>query len=88
MYYGLFILSFVIVFGAQLLVMGAYGKYKTVEAKKGLTGLEVARRILDINGLNEIYVVETKGKMSDHYDPKNKVVRLSPDVYHKKALLQ
>jgi len=86
MYYGLFILSFIIVFGAQMLVKGAYGKYKMVETKKGLTGLEVARKILDLNGLNELYVVETKGVMSDHYDSRNKVVRLSPDVYHKKSI--
>ncbi len=46
------------------------------------TGFEVARKILDANGLKDMYVVETKGTMTDHYDPSQKVIRLSSEVYH------
>ena len=53
-----------------------------IDNEKKLTGFDVARRILDENNLGEIYVVETKGTMSDHYDPRRKTVRLSTDVYH------
>ena len=62
-------------------VKSAFKKYSKVYVRSGLTGAEVARRILDKNGLNDIAVVETTGFLSDHYDPSKKVVRLSPDVY-------
>ena len=67
---------------AQMLVMSNYGTYRNIENKKGLSGFEVARKILDENGLSDIYIVETKGSLTDHYDPKRKVVRLSREVYH------
>jgi Zn-dependent membrane protease YugP len=79
---GLLLLSFLLVLGAQLLVSGTYSKYSTTENKKRLTGFDVAREILDRNGLKNITIVETKGKMTDHYDPRRKVVRLSSEVYH------
>ncbi len=47
-----------------------------------MTGAEVAREILKSNGLDNVYVVETKGYLTDHYDPKAKVVRLSTDIYN------
>ena len=79
---GLLLLSFLLVLGAQLLVSGTYSKYSTTENKKRLTGFDVAREILDRNGLKNITIVETKGKMTDHYDSRRKVVRLSSEVYH------
>lgn len=77
----LMILAIVITGLAQLMVSGAYKKYKRVTNKKGLTGREVAAEILKQNGMDDIYVVETKGYLSDHYDPRRKVVRLSSDIY-------
>lgn len=67
---------------AQILVTTSYGKYKSISNEKGLAGFEVARKILDDNGLKDIYVVETKGNLTDHYDPKRKVVRLSSEIYN------
>lgn len=67
---------------AQILVTTSYGKYKSISNVKGLAGFEVARKILDDNGLKDIYVVETKGNLTDHYDPKRKVVRLSTEIYN------
>lgn len=67
---------------AQMLVTSSYSTYRNIENKKGLSGFEVARKILDKNGLSEVYVVQTKGSLTDHYDPKRKVVRLSTEVYH------
>ena len=51
------------------------------ENSKGISGAEIARKILDKNGLSNIYVVATNGYLTDHYDPKRKVIRLSKDVY-------
>ncbi len=67
---------------AQLKVTSNYSRYLTIKQSSGLTGFEVARKILDNNGLNNIHIVETKGKLSDHYDPSRKVIRLSHDVFH------
>ncbi len=71
---------------AQVLVTSNYSKYKNIENEKNLSGFEVARKILDEKGLKEIYIVETKGNLTDHYDPKRKVVRLSNSVYHGKTI--
>ncbi|HHT38266.1 MAG TPA: zinc metallopeptidase [Mollicutes bacterium] len=79
---ALFFISFILVLGAQALVSGTYNKYKTILNTKKLTGFDVAREILNQNGLKEIMIVETKGKMTDHYDPRRKVIRLSSEVYH------
>lgn len=67
---------------AQAVVTSAYGKYKKILNNKDLTGFEVARTILDKNGLQDIMILETKGNLSDHYDPTRKVIKLSTDIYH------
>lgn len=67
---------------AQMKVKNAYRKYSQVRASSGMTGAEVARRILDDNGLYDVTVEETPGMLSDHYDPRSKTVRLSTDNYH------
>jgi len=82
MYYLLFIIGFVIVLAAQLNINSNYKKYKTVFLKQRISGQEVARRILDSNGLQNIYVVSTQGELSDHYDPSRKVVKLSQDIFN------
>lgn len=80
--YGLIIIAFLVTLIADIYLRTRYRKYKKVEVKSGKTGAEAAREILAKNGLDNIYVVETKGTLSDHYDPKQKVVRLSTDIYH------
>ncbi|MBD9114561.1 zinc metallopeptidase [bacterium] len=78
----IFLLMLIIPVYASIKVNLSYKKYLKIDNEKKLTGFDVARRILDENNLGEIYVVETKGTMSDHYDPGRKTVRLSTDVYH------
>ena len=80
--YVLVIIGFLITLMAQIFIKSSYGKYKKVNTKSGLDGYEVARRILNANGLNNVDIVETQGELTDHYDPQRKVVRLSTDVYH------
>ncbi len=78
----IFLLMLIIPVYASIKVNLSYKKYVKIDNEKKLTGFDVARRILDENNLGEIYVVETKGTMSDHYDLRRKTVRLSTDVYH------
>ncbi len=85
-YYGLTILAFIITVGAQIFINATYSRYKKEPNMKGKSGADVAREILDANGLSDIYVVETKGHLTDHYDPQRKVIRLSTDVYHKESI--
>lgn len=76
------VVAVIVVIWAQANINSTYSKYKKKNIIKGLSGQEVARKILDANGLNDIYVVEVKGDLSDHYDPSRKVVRLSKDIFH------
>ena len=84
--YILVLIGFGITLLAQIFVSSSYKKYKKIETKSGLQGFEVARRILDMNGLHNVDIVETQGELTDHYDPTRKVVRLSTDIYHGKSI--
>ena len=81
-YYGLFFLSIIITLAAQFYVNSTYNKFKKKKNNNGYTGFETARKILDNNGLKDIMILETNGNLSDHYDPKRKVIKLSKDIYH------
>ena len=76
------VIGFVIVLAAQSFISSSYNKYKKVSNNKNISGSEVARIILDKNGLNDIHVVEVSGELTDHYDPTRKVVRLSSSIFH------
>lgn len=71
---------------AQMKVKGTYNKYSKVASSTGMTGAETARKILDDNGLYNVRIEETRGILSDHYDPRSKTVRLSTDNYHSHSL--
>lgn len=82
-------LGYLLVFSASIITLVAeyfvqsrYHNYHNIKSKKKLTGQEVARIILDKNGLDNIYVTEVRGTLTDHYDPNRRVVRLSTDVFH------
>lgn len=77
----LMVISLVITLGAQLFVSGAYSKYSKVKNKKGMSGSEAARYILDKNGLEDVKVHRVGGYLSDYYDPRNKTVNLSSTNY-------
>ncbi len=80
--YTLMLISILITLVAQIFVMISYSIYKKVKNNRGITGAEVAREILHKHALDNIYVTETRGYLSDHYDPTRKVIRLSKDVYN------
>lgn len=78
----LIILAFSITFISQIIVSSSYSKYKKKLNNKDQNGYDVARKILDKNGLEDIMILETKGNLTDHYDPTKKVIKLSTDIYH------
>lgn len=71
---------------AQSKVKRTYKKYAKKATSSYMTGAEVARKILDDNGLYDVRIEETKGKLTDHYDPRKKVVRLSTGNYHGQSM--
>ncbi|WP_207739233.1 zinc metallopeptidase [Harryflintia acetispora] len=66
---------------AQANVSGTFGKYSKVRNARGYTGAEAARAILDANGLYNVRVERVAGNLSDHFDPRQNVIRLSQGVY-------
>ena len=66
---------------AQARVQSTYARYSRVRAIRGITADQVARRILDANGLRDVSIQRIAGSLTDHYDPRERVVRLSETVY-------
>jgi Zn-dependent membrane protease YugP len=85
-----FLLAFIVPMAvglwAQHRVKSTFAKNLEVPVSHGMTGAQVARRVLDANGLNEVPVEETPGTLSDHYDPRNRSVHLSPEVFHGRSI--
>jgi hypothetical protein len=82
----LIIIGIVITMWAQAKVTGTFNKYLRVKNRRGLTGYEVATEILRKNGVTDVQVVQIQGKLSDHFDPRRRVVRLSTDVYQGRSI--
>lgn len=80
-YWFLIIATMVLGFAAQAYINSSYKKYSRVRNGTGLTGAQIARRMLDENGLYDVQVQAVGGMLSDHYDPRARVVRLSEGVY-------
>lgn len=66
---------------AQARVKGAFNKYSKVQTHRNVTGAQVARALLDAQGLYDVRIERTQGMLSDHYDPRGKVLRLSEAVH-------
>lgn len=81
-----FLIIMIVPIWAQFKVKSTYNKYSKVATSEGLSGAEVARKILDANGLYDVQVKETPGVLSDHYNPMTKSVHLSSDNYHRPSV--
>ena len=83
--YGLYLLislpALLLGFYAQAKVQGSFSKYSKVRTSNGMTGAEVARKVLDANHLESVQIEQTKGTLSDHYDPRSRILRLSQTVF-------
>lgn len=82
----LYFLAIIIPIAAQIYVSYTYNRFKKVKNDFGLTGFDVAKKILEVNGLEKLYVVETQGRLTDHYDSSRKTIRLSSEVYHEESI--
>lgn len=85
--YLVFMLPALILAGiATAKTKGTFNKYSRVAASSRLTGAQAARQMLDMNGLSNVEIRRTRGFLSDHYNPANRTLNLSPDVYDSKSL--
>jgi Zn-dependent membrane protease YugP len=82
----LLIPALILAFYAQAKVQSAFRKYSQVESSRGLTGSDVARRLLNRYRVDDVAVEPTEGSLTDHYDPTKKVIRLSPEVYNSTSI--
>ncbi len=71
---------------AQFKVKGAFAKYSEVRAASGFTAEQVSRRLLDANGLQSVRIERVPGELTDHYDPRDKTLRLSSGVYESSSV--
>lgn len=73
--------GFIISIWAQIKVSSTFKKYSKLRTYRGYTGYDAARRILDANGLRHVAIERVRGDLTDHYDPRANVIRLSDSVY-------
>ena len=71
---------------AQFRISSAYKRYSKIRSQSGLTGAQTARALLNSNGLYDVRVERIGGRLSDHYDPRTRVINLSEDVYQGSSL--
>ena len=80
--YILIIIAAIISLIAQWRVNSAFSKYSRVASMSGMTGAQAARMILQSNGINDVSVQRISGKLTDHYNPNENVIRLSDSTYN------
>ena len=85
-YYIILGVTLLITLSSQGYLSSVYNSSKKIKSKKEVTGCDVAREILDANGLEHVKIQVVSGELSDHYDPKNKTVNLSNHIYSGKSL--
>ncbi len=80
-WYGMLIITFILSLWAQIKVNSTFSKYSKITSRRNLTGADAAQTILRRNGLSNVRVERVSGSLTDHYDPRTNVVRLSESVY-------
>ena len=84
--YFLVLLGAILCMAASSSLNSTYGKYAKVRSMSGITGAEAAARILSYSGIHDVRIEHTGGRLTDHYDPKNKVLRLSDSTYQSSSI--
>ena len=86
-YYLILVLPMIVLsLVCQLNVSSAFGKYEKIQSSRGLSGADTARNLLQRNGITDVRIELVRGRLSDHYDPRKKVLRLSESVYHSSSV--
>jgi Zn-dependent membrane protease YugP len=71
---------------AQFRTMSAYTRYSRVGTQARLTGAQAARRLLDADGLRDVQIERIPGRLTDHYDPRTRILRLSEGVHDSQSI--
>lgn len=86
LYFAYLLPALALVIVAQVWVKSSFGRYSKVYNRRGLTGRDAARLVLDQAGLHHVQIEMVSGRLTDHYDPRAQVIRLSPDVYNQPSI--
>jgi len=86
LYLIIVIISLVLMLGAQLLVKGSFSKYSKISNSRNLTGADAARKVLENHGIYNVDIQSVNGNLTDHYDPRTNVIRLSENVYNSNSI--
>src|SRR5678815_4485854 len=81
-----FIISIALSLGAQLMVQASFRRYSRIPARSGYSGFKTAQRILNENGMNEVRIEHVRGQLTDHYSPRENVLRLSDATYSSQSI--
>ncbi|MBX3463094.1 MAG: zinc metallopeptidase [Planctomycetes bacterium] len=81
-YWLIFGIGLLLSLWASARVKGTFARYAQVRSRSGISGAQVARAILQANGIHDVAVEPVQGTLTDHYDPSSKTLRLSEPVYH------
>ncbi|MCR4706762.1 MAG: zinc metallopeptidase [Clostridiales bacterium] len=84
--YLLLVPGIILALVAQFLVTSAFAKWSKVSSSSGMTGAEIARRILDANDCRDVEIEHIPGKLTDNFDPENGMLRLSDEVYGSRSV--
>ncbi len=84
--YILVIIGVVISLAASARVRSTFARYSRVRSMSGLTGAQAAQRLLQASGIYDVQIEHVRGNLTDHYDPRTKVLRLSDSVYGQSSL--
>lgn len=84
--YALVVIGLIITLIASARVNSTFKRYDKVSSRRGITGAAAARKILDANGLHNIRIERVAGNLSDHYSPKENVIRLSDSTYNSTSI--
>ena len=84
--WALILIPIVLVLVVQGILQSRYNKYSKMPNNRGMSGYEVARRILDSNGLSNVEIFQGHGQLSDYFDPTKNLIKLSPDVYNGRSI--
>lgn len=81
LYWMMIVPTMILAFWAQMKVKSTFGKYSQRATGSRMTGAQAAKAVLQYAGIGDVKIEQVGGRLSDHYDPRSKTLRLSPDVY-------
>lgn len=82
LFIGIAIISFIV----QWRFKSKFKQYSEIALSSGLSGAEIARKMLTDHGINDVEIISVDGQLTDHYNPSDRTVNLSPDVYHGRSI--